>query len=47
MKHNLMMVFFALALLLAVSVAPVYAADGDDLPPPSCSQCDDWESPVS
>ena len=40
MKRKLTVLFFALALLLTVSVAPVYADDADSNPPPPCSECD-------
>ena len=40
MKRKLTMILFAVALLLAVSAAPVYAGDEDDDPPPPCSECD-------
>jgi hypothetical protein len=41
MKRKLTILFFAMALLFAVSAAPVYAGDNDkgDTNPP-CTQCD-------
>jgi len=42
MKRKLTILFFAIALLLAVSAAPVYAGDNDEggSNPPPCEQCD-------
>ena len=40
MKRKLTILIFAIALLLAVSAAPVYAGDEDSNPPPPCSVCD-------
>jgi hypothetical protein len=40
MKRKITTILFAIALMLAVSVAPVYADDNDGNPPPPCEQCD-------
>lgn len=40
MTYKITLIRFTLALMLAVSAAPVYAGDEDDLPPPPCSVCD-------
>lgn len=40
MKRKITLLFFALAMLLAVSAAPVYAGDEGENEPPPCSTCD-------
>ena len=40
MQRKLTLLIFAIALLLAVSAAPVYAGDEDSNPPLPCEQCD-------
>lgn len=42
MKRTLTILFFAIALLFAMSAAPVFAGDDDNgNPPPPCTQCGD------
>ena len=44
MKRKLTILIFAIALLLAVSAAPVYAGDEDSNPPLPCSACDNRDA---
>jgi hypothetical protein len=40
MKRTLTILFFAIALLFAMSAAPVFAGDDQDGSTPPCTQCD-------
>ena len=44
MKRKLTILFFAIAMLLAVSAAPVFADDDKDGSPPPCEQCDSGQT---
>jgi hypothetical protein len=40
MKRKLTILFFAMAMLFAMSAAPVFASDDKDGSNPPCTQCD-------